>query len=135
MSNKTVIGFDYGTKKTGVAVGQTMLSTAQPLTTISTVKNLPEAQALKKVIREWQPNLAVIGLPPTANEQFVKKIEKFQRHLLQNYSLESILIDETLTTEQANFELHESGTKTHKKGANRDQIAARLILETYFGTL
>jgi len=49
--------------------------------------------------------------------------------------LESTLVDETLTTEQANFELHESGTKMHRKGASRDQIAARLILETYFETL
>lgn len=130
-----VIGFDYGTKKTGVAIGQTLLGTAQPLITISTIKNLPEARSLNKVIQEWQPQLAVIGLPATANEVFTKQIKKFQRHLLHHYSLESLLVDETLTTEQANFELYESGTKAHKKNASRDQIAARLILETYFGTL
>lgn len=135
MSNKTVIGFDYGTKKTGVAIGQTLLATAQPLTTISTIKNLPETRSLDKIIQEWQPQLAVIGLPATANESFTKQIKGFQQHLLSHYSLESTLIDETLTTEQANFELHESGTKMHRKSASRDQIAARLILETYFGTL
>jgi len=135
MNNKTVIGFDYGTKKTGVAIGQTLLATAQPLTTISTIKNLPETRALDKLIQEWQPQLAVIGLPATANENFVARIKKFQLHLQNKYSLESTLVDETLTTEQANFELHESGTKMHRKGASRDQIAARLILETYFETL
>lgn len=135
MTNKTVIGFDYGTKKTGVAIGQTLLATAQPLTTISTIKNLPETRSLNKVIKEWQPQLAIIGLPATANENFTKQIKKFQQHLLSHYSLESMLIDETLTTEQANFELYESGTKMHRKGASRDQIAARLILETYFSTL
>lgn len=135
MTNKTVIGFDFGTKKTGVAIGQTLLATAQPLTTINTIKNLPEARSLDKIIKEWQPQLAVIGLPATASDTFTKYIKKFQQHLLNQYSLESTLIDETLTTEQANFELHESGTKMHRKGASRDQIAARLILETYFGTL
>ena len=135
MTNKTVIGFDYGTKKTGIAIGQTLLATAQPLTTINTIKNLPETRLLDKIIQEWQPHLAVIGLPASANEEFTKKVKKFQQLLLNSYALKSTLIDETLTTEQANFELYESGIKMHKKGASRDQIAARLILETYFGTL
>lgn len=135
MINKTIISFDYGTKKTGVAIGQTMLATAQALTTIATINNLPETRFLDKVIKEWQPQLAVIGLPVTANKNFISLIKKFQQHLNQQYALDSTLVDETLTTEQASFELHERGIKTHRKSASRDQIAARLILETYFSTL
>ncbi|MGH1543361.1 MAG: Holliday junction resolvase RuvX [Arenicella sp.] len=131
----TVISFDYGTKKTGVAVGQTLTRTARSLTTIKTVNAMPEPTLLDKTIQEWQPNLAIIGRPPNANDTFLRKLERLSQLLEKRYQLQSLFIDETLTTEQANYELHQQGVKRNNKAAQRDQIAARLILETYFETL
>ncbi|MGH1427482.1 MAG: Holliday junction resolvase RuvX [Arenicella sp.] len=133
--HQVVIGFDFGTKRTGIAVGQTFSKTAQALKSISTVHDLPAQHELKKTIEEWQPNIAIIGKPPTASKGFIKKLNKLARFLQEDFSLESIFIDESLTTEQANFELHSAQVKAHQKQEKRDSIAARLIIETYFETI
>ncbi len=133
--HQVVIGFDFGTKRTGIAVGQTFSKTAQALKSISTVHGLPAQHELKKTIEEWQPNIAIIGKPPTASKGFIKKLNKLARFLQEDFSLESIFIDESLTTEQANFELHSAQVKAHQKQEKRDSIAARLIIETYFETI
>lgn len=130
--HQTVIGLDFGTKKTGIAIGQSMVQSAQALKSIATIKDLPSPVELKKIIQEWQPDLAVIGKPPSAQKSFVKKLNKLAIFLKQQYQIDSVFVDESLTTEQANFELYSSKTKTHRKQQQRDSIAARLILETYF---
>ncbi len=131
----TVLAFDYGAKRTGVAVGQTLTKTANELNTLPMVDKLPEKSALKRVLNEWQPGIAVIGMPASSGKAFAKRIRAFQRLLSEEFQLESVLVDETLTTEQANFELHSTHTKMKRKTDHRDQIAARLILETYFETI
>lgn len=133
--HQVVIGIDFGTKRTGIAIGQTFLKTAQALKPINTVNNLPYETELKKVLDEWKPNLAVIGKPATASKGFNKKLNNLARYLQKVHSLDHYFIDETLTTEQANFELHSTKVKAHQKQEKRDSIAARLIIETYFETL
>ena len=130
-----IIGFDFGTKRTGIAIGQTLTKTAQALKSISTIHGLPDQHELKKTIAEWQPDMAIIGKPPTASKGFTKKLNKLARFLQESFSLESTFIDESLTTEQANFELHSTQVKAHQKQEKRDSIAARLIIETYFETV
>ena len=133
--HQVVIGIDFGTKRTGIAIGQTFLKTAQALNPINTVDSLPYEAELKKVLDEWKPNLAVIGKPATASKGFNKKLNKLAHYLHEVHKLNHYFIDETLTTEQANFELHSTKTKTRQKKEKRDSIAARLIIETYFETL
>ena len=133
MSNiQTIISFDFGTKRTGIAIGQALVQSAQPLKSIPTINDLPSIIELNKVIQEWQPNLAVIGKPPSAQKSFTKKLNKLAIFLKEQHQLDSVFVDESLTTEQANFEMYSSKTKTNKKKQLRDSIAARLILETYF---
>lgn len=134
-TTQVIIGIDFGTKRTGIAIGQTFSKTAQPLSAVVTINNLPDQHALKKHLDDWQPNIAVIGKPPTASKGFNKKLNKLVRFLQEEFNLDSVFIDESLTTEQANFELHSSQVKAHKKQDQRDSIAARLIIETYFETL
>ena len=133
--HQVVIGIDYGTKRTGIAIGQTLSQTAQPLSAVATINSLPDQHTLKKLLNEWQPNLAVIGKPPTASKGFNKKLNRLARFLQEEFNLDFVFIDESLTTEQANFELHSEQVKAHKKQEQRDSIAARLILETYFESL
>ena len=134
-AHQVVIGFDFGTKRIGLAIGQTYLKTAQELKPINTINNLPNDSELKKIITEWQPNLAVIGKPASASKGFNKKLNSLANHLANHYQLDSCFVDETLTTEQANYEMHAAQTKVHQKQQQRDSIAARLIVETFFETL
>ena len=132
---KVVIGLDFGTKKTGIAIGQTMIHSAQALKSIPTIHDLPSPAELTKIIKQWQPDLAVIGKPASAQKAFIKKLNKLAMFLYEEHQLDSVFVDESLTTEQANFELYQSHTKKQKREKQRDSIAARLILETYFETI
>lgn len=132
---QTLIGIDFGTKRIGLAIGQTYLKTAQEIAPIAAINNLPNTHEFGKIVTQWQPNLAIIGKPASASKGFIKKLNKLANYLQEQYQLSTHFIDETLTTEQANFEMHNNQTKMHKKQQQRDSIAARLILETYFSTL
>ena len=134
-THQVVIGFDFGTKRIGLAIGQTYLKTAQELKSLNTVNNLPNESELKKIIIEWQPDLAVIGKPASASKSFIKKLNRLANYLSEQHQLDSCFVDETLTTEQANFEMYVANTKVHQKQQQRDSIAARLIIETFFETL
>jgi len=131
----TIIGIDFGTKRIGLAIGQTLSKTAQVIKPVNTIDNLPNEFEFKKILQEWQPDIAVIGKPATASKGFNKKLNRLARFLGEEHQITSHFIDESLTTEQANFELYSEQVKAHQKQDLRDSIAARLILETYFGTL
>lgn len=133
--HKVILGIDFGTKRTGIAIGQTFTQTAQALSPVATINQLPDHHQLKKHIDEWEPDIAVIGKPPTASKGFNKKLNKLARFLQDEFNVSSVFIDESLTTEQANFELHTTQVKAAKKQHLRDSIAARLIIETYFESL
>jgi len=130
-TSQVLLGIDFGNKKSGIAIGQTLSQTAQSLKSIPTINGLPEQAALKKILNEWQPDLVIIGKPASAQTAFLKKLNKLAEHFRTEHQLSSEFIDESLTTEQANFEMHSAQLKTHKKQQQRDSIAARLILETY----
>jgi len=130
-----VIAIDFGTKRMGIAVGQTLTKTAQTIKPVPVFDNLPDVDQFKKVIEQWQPHLAIIGKPATCSKGFTKKLNRLANFLHEEYQLSHQFIDESLTTEQANVELHADSVKSHQKQAKRDSIAARLILETYFGIL
>jgi len=127
---KVLIGLDYGTKKTGIAIGQTFTQSANSLKSIP-INGLPAKHELDKIIQEWQPELAVIGKPGIPQPAFQKKLNAVARFLKETYQIESTFIDESLTTEQANFEMYSDQLKRNRKQKVRDAISARLILETY----
>ena len=62
---RTILGFDFGTKRIGIAIAQEVTGTANPLTTINAVKNKPDWDSISKIINEWQPDLFIVGLPST----------------------------------------------------------------------
>ncbi|MET0044659.1 MAG: Holliday junction resolvase RuvX, partial [Candidatus Thiodiazotropha sp. 6PLUC3] len=59
----TLLGFDFGTRKIGVAVGQSLTGTATPLETLELVNHKPDWERIKQLIDEWQPQALVVGLP------------------------------------------------------------------------
>lgn len=130
-ANQTLLGFDYGTHKIGIAVGQTLTGTATPLTTLSAVKHQPDWERIGKLIAEWQPDGLVVGLPMemTDNEaDNAPRAKKFARQLAGRYHLPVHMADERLTSREAWDRL---GRAAHKDVTRVDAVAAKLILETW----
>ena len=126
-----VLGFDYGTRKIGVAVGQTVTGTATPLATLPTRDELPDWTAIGRLVADWQPEALVVGLPlemDDAEAPVAARARRFARQLAGRYRLPVHLADERLTTREARRQLGRDGVRD---AAAVDAVAARLILETW----
>lgn len=137
MKGSTVMCFDFGLKRIGVAVGQTATSSGSPLTTISANSGIPDAIALNRVLIEWQPELAIVGRTYTddsnsqSDKRFNKARNQFIDELIAQHGLQVEIIDEAYSTLAANHALAERGIKAHNRTALRDQYAALEILKTW----
>lgn len=133
-SPTTLLGFDFGTKSIGVATGQMVTATAQPLAAIKATDGIPNWDTIEKVIREWHPDLVVIGLPLNMDgtEQAVtQRAKKFANRLNGRFGVKIALQDERLTTASAKeFIFANGGYKALDKG-KIDSISAALILESW----
>lgn len=130
-ANQTLLGFDYGTHKIGVAVGQTLTGTATPLTTLSAVKQKPDWEGIARLIAEWQPDALVVGLPMEMTDREADnapRAKKFARQLEGRFHLPVYMADERLTSREAWDQL---GRAAHKDVTRVDALAAKLILETW----
>ncbi|GAA5190177.1 Holliday junction resolvase RuvX [Ferrimonas gelatinilytica] len=134
----TVLGFDFGTKSIGVAVGQTVTGTARPLKGIKAQDGIPNWEDIARLIQEWQPDKLVVGLPLNMDgtEQHVTRAaRKFANRLHGRFGLETVTVDERLTTTDARARLFEQGGyRALSKGAVDAQSAA-VIIESYFESL
>jgi putative Holliday junction resolvase len=127
---ETLLGFDFGTKRIGVAVGQSLTGTAAPLTTLATINGKPDWEAIGALVADWKPAAFVLGFPVDldgSENDIADRVKKFARQLHGRYHLPVHLIDETLSSIEA--ERH-SGPKARSEGRN-DAIAAAIILETW----
>lgn len=133
----TVLAFDFGEQRIGVAVGEHLLGTANPLTTIDNESNEIRFQTIGNLINEWQPQLLVVGLPLSldGSEHAVTQLcKKFARRLNGRYNLPVMLVDERFSSAEASSKLNESGIKGRAQKAMLDQVAAQTILQAYFET-
>ena len=129
-----VIGFDFGQKRIGVAVGNNISKTAQALITIDSSSNNQKFEVIQKIIEEWQPISIVVGVPfnVDGSEHKVTNLSrKFAKQLEQKYSLPTHLIDERYTSIEANHEIKDKKIDLKKKKLLIDQIAAKIILQSY----
>lgn len=127
----TLLGFDYGTYKIGIAVGQTITSTATALTTLSNVSQRPDWDGISDLIQEWQPEMLIVGHPFQMDDQEAEvadRAKRFARQLHGRYQLRVEMADERLTSREAWTQL---GREAHKDIGKVDSFAAKLILETW----
>ena len=125
-----VLGLDFGTKKIGIAVGQTQTSQASPLTTLAMVQQRPDWDAIERLINEWKPQTLVVGLPFNMDDtptHLTERINRFGRQLEGRYRLPVHMVDERLTSREARREF---GPALDKSGGI-DAFAAKLIIETW----
>lgn len=126
-----ILGFDFGTKKIGVAVGQLVTKTASPLKTIKAQSGEPDWNALNSIINEYQPNAFVVGLPLNldgSESVTSEKARAFGEQLNQKFNIEVHYINEHLTSFVARRMAKES---KNKKGPSVDALAAALILQAW----
>jgi putative Holliday junction resolvase len=127
----TVLGFDFGTHKIGVAVGQTLTGTANPLTTLTNIRLKPDWNSIAQLIAEWRPEVLVVGLPMAltdAEADMAPRARRFARQLEGRFRLSVHMADERLTTREARRQL---GKAAHLDPTRVDAVAAQLILETW----
>jgi putative Holliday junction resolvase len=126
----TLLGFDYGPAKIGVAVGQTMTGTASPLETLRAIQQRPDWDGITRLISAWEPQELVVGLPFNMDDTEAEpadKARRFARQLEGRYHLKVHLVDERLTSIEARNQL----SRKPKNIEELDAIAAQLILETW----
>jgi putative Holliday junction resolvase len=123
MPRGTILAFDFGLKRIGVAVGEPELGTAHPLPAVSGFLQV------QRLVEEWKPAALVVGLPTSAAgepHKMTRQAEDFARRLERRFKLPVARVDERFTSVEAEHRLR--GLK--KKAI--DSVAAQLILEQYF---
>jgi putative Holliday junction resolvase len=133
----TVLAFDFGEKRIGVAVGDVTTGIAHPLTTISAADNRARFAAIAALIAEWRPAELIVGVPAHADgaeHELGRLARRFAQRLEGRFGLPAGLIDERLTSRAAETKLREQGVRGKKLKAALDSVAAQEILQTYFAT-
>lgn len=131
----TVLAFDFGTKRIGVAVGDFETRLAHPLTAIAAVDNRARFAAIGHLVAEWRPELLVVGLPAHADgaEHPVGRLaRRFAQRLHGRFGVRTELVDERLTSHEAEGLLRAAGARGARLKAGLDSVAAQRILEGYF---
>lgn len=135
MSSITVLGFDYGTKSIGVAIGQSLTGSANPLLSIKAVDGIPKWEEIGLLIEEWKPDLVVVGLPLNmdgSEQEMTQRAKKFANRINGRFGVKIATQDERLTTADAKARLFEMGGYKALTKGQVDAMSAVLIIESYF---
>ena len=131
---QTYLGFDFGKKHIGVAVGQTITATARPLTSLKAIDGVPDWNEVEKLIQQWQPEALVVGIPINMDDTeywLTDAAREFAEKLSKKTKLNVHQIDERLSTVEAREQLFEQGGFKALKKSAIDSLSAKLILETW----
>ncbi|MGI5309524.1 Holliday junction resolvase RuvX [Rheinheimera sp. WS51] len=135
MNARTILCFDYGTKSIGVAVGQELTGTAALLSALKAQDGTPDWVKLEQVIKEWQPDLLLIGLPLNMDgteQPFTARCRKFANRLHGRFGLPVSLHDERLTTTEARSQLFSEGGYRNLTKDKVDSLSAKIIFESWY---
>ena len=134
---ETILAFDFGEKRIGVAIGNTVTSHAEALETLHVASNQDRLAAVKKLVDAWQPARFVIGQPEHADGQpheVAHLAHKFGNRLQENFRLPVEYVNETLSSVEASRVLSERGIRGIAQKENLDAVAAQIILQSYLDT-
>jgi len=139
MSPQRVLGFDYGTRQIGVAVGQTLTGNARPLRELRARDGVPDWEQIAALLREWEPDALIVGLPLNMDgtpSDMSARAQKFARRLHGRFQLPVHCIDERLSTFEAKQTLRESSRRlpVSYRDSPVDSLAAALLLETWLAS-
>lgn len=129
-----VMGFDFGLKRIGIAIGQTITGTANPLTTLKTEQGHPPWRAIQTLIQEWRPQALVVGVPRNMDDTdapITATVRVFIQQLKERFKLPIFEVDERLSTREARARQQDLGEYTLANRSALDRIAAQIILESW----
>lgn len=134
----TALGFDYGTHSIGTAIGQNLTCSATPLPAVRAEYGEPDWKKIDELIKEWKPQILVVGLPLNmdgTDQKITELARNFARELENRYHLKCHLRDERLTTVSAREQLFNNGGYRALKKGKVDSLSAVLILEAFLEEL
>ena len=134
-SPQLIIAFDFGTQKTGMAVGSSIIESATPLALFPMKDGIPNWDILLKIVKQHQPNLFLVGLPLNMDDsesELSTRARKFARRLRHQTNIETLMVDERLTTREARDELEQYQSQGRAKKLAADSIAAALFIESWY---
>lgn len=130
----TVLGFDYGNKRIGLATGQTITNSASPCKTINQIGGNPDWQAIEHEIQQWKPQALIVGMPyhtDGSENKMTETVQHFCYELEKRFKLPIIEVNEALSSQQAEEILKES-IKINKQNKHEiDRIAAAIIVQRW----
>ncbi len=133
-THTVLLGFDFGLKRIGVAVGQTITQTARPLTTLSAIQGEPQWTQLDNLVKTWQPDGLVVGIPLNMDgtEQPLSHAARcFGQQLHERFQLPIYEMDERLSTKDARERVFAQGGYKALQQKQIDSVAAQLILQNW----
>ncbi len=134
MLDGVYVGFDFGYKRIGVAVGQRLTGSASPLSTLEAKLGVPNWDVIQQLLMQWRPLALVVGLPTCIDdsEQYTAAASRgFARQLRKRFELPVHMVDERLSTVEARAYLFAEGGYRKIKNSEIDSIAACVILEQW----
>ena len=133
-STKQLIAFDFGLRQIGLATGNTISSIASELATISAKQGKPSWQEIETFIKEWKPDLCLVGLPLNMDgteSELSAKARKFARQIEGRFGLKIEMVDERLSSFEAKGQAKETGHRGDYKTAPIDALAAKILVEQW----
>ena len=130
----TYLAFDFGTKSIGVAVGQTITGTAQPLAAIKATDGIPNWDTITALHAQWQPTAMLVGLPLNMDgteQEMTLRARKFGRRISARCKSQVFEVDERLTTTDAKARLFELGGYKKLSKDKIDSVSACVIFEAW----
>lgn len=130
--NRTLLCFDYGLQRIGVAVGQDLTGTATALATVRANAGKPDWDAISRLLTEWRPDALVIGLPLNmdgTHHELTDRAQKFGNQLRGRYNLPAYFVDERLSSLEAERLIKAKSPRA--RAEDIDKVAAKVILETW----
>ena len=131
---RTVLGFDFGLKRIGLATGQTITRTASPLVTLQAVNQAPDWTGIETHILKWKPDALIVGIPyllDGSESDITRAARNFGKELERRFGLPVYTVDERLSSFEAEQQLKQE-TKIAKHNKHEvDRMAAAIIVQSW----
>lgn len=134
---RSVMGFDFGLKRIGLATGQTITGTASPLTTLQANKQKPDWENIELHIRQWKPDALIVGIPyllDGGESDITRAARNFCKQLERRFNLPVYTIDESLSSFEAQQQLTQDMKIAKHNKHEIDKMAAAIIVQSWLNS-
>jgi putative Holliday junction resolvase len=134
---RSVMGFDFGLKRIGLATGQTITGTASPLVTLQAVNQTPDWENIEVHIRQWKPDALIVGIPyllDGGESDITRAARNFSKSLKQRFNLPVYTIDESLSSFEAEQQLKLDMKIAKHNKHEIDKMAAAIIVQSWLNS-